>query len=157
MRAAVSSLLACALTALTVPAAHADFRIRLDVRRVVDGDTFIANGDRWRPTGFDTPEISRRNARCDREIELGKLASKAATDELKKAAVIEAEPLIDSQTGGFMRDGRGRILARVFVDGTPMQDHLYTAGLARPWSGPPEPKPDWCDGQPLFKKARVSD
>ena len=148
-------IILCALVLSThclLATAQPEGRVRLEVRRVVDGDTLIANGDRWRPTGFDAPETSRRNARCEREIELGKRATQTLAAALAVEGMVEAEPEIDRQTGGFKRDRSGRILARVFAGGRPLESALSPLGLAQKWAGPPEPKPNWCKDQPLFER-----
>jgi len=107
------------------------------VERVVDGDTFWADGVKYREAGIDTPETSddpRHGYKCEAERRLGELAA------------IEAEALLGGRKVWIKPTGRhdyyGRPLVRTRITkGKWYDDHMIRARLAAPWRGR---KHKWC-------------
>ncbi|MDG1825964.1 MAG: thermonuclease family protein [Henriciella sp.] len=106
--------------------------------RVVDGDTFRANGDKIRLIGWDTPEEGRTR-KCDAERELGRKATAAAKQLIENA-----------ETVSFIFEGRDRYdraLAHVALNAsTDIGAALEAQGLAQRWDyDAGDRKPVWCD------------
>ncbi|MFN3624418.1 MAG: thermonuclease family protein [Hyphomicrobium sp.] len=104
--------------------------------KAVDGDTVDAAGDRWRLTGFDTPET--RFAKCAREWMLGIVAKNRLQRLVDGAARIE----IHARRG---RDKHGRGLGALMIDGEDAAGIMVREGLARPYSGRGK-RGSWCGG-----------
>ena len=101
---------------------------------VIDGDTFrLASGERIRIAGIDAPETQERQAKCRREIALG------------KSATADARALLDGQYVTVVRVGRSynRTVARVSLGGRDVGAELVRIGAARWWPRG-EGRPDWC-------------
>lgn len=101
--------------------------------RVIDGDTFVALGERIRIADIDTPEVE---GRCPAETAL---AARATTRmrALLNAGPFELHPL----ASGRDEDRYGRKLRIVTRAGRSLGDQMVAEGLARTWSGRREP---WC-------------
>lgn len=100
--------------------------------QVVDGDTVIVNGTRYRAANYDTPEFDPL-AQCDAEVRL----AQRATERLRQ---LSREGLTVEPTG--RRGGHDRPLARfVLEDGTDVADIMVGEGLAVYWGNG---TPDWC-------------
>lgn len=113
---------------------------------VVDGDTLHDNGRNqdYRLFAIDTPETER--AKCDAEKALGYVAAARVGELLAAATTIVARPGWDPRgRDRWPRDGFGRRIAVVELDGVSLGDTLLAEGLARPYSGK-GPHPDWCAG-----------
>lgn len=98
--------------------------------RVIDGDTFVLDGEKVRVENIDAPEI--RPCRCQAECDLGYRAKAFTERFLVGEIVLERIP---------RRDRYGRTLARVRVGDVDLGEALIAAGLARPWEGRRRP---WC-------------
>lgn len=101
--------------------------------RVIDGDTFVALGERIRVADIDTPEVE---GRCPAEIALAARAT-GRMRELLNAGPFELHPL----SSGPDEDQYGRKLRIVTRGGRSLGDQLVAEGLARTWSGRREA---WC-------------
>lgn len=101
--------------------------------RVIDGDTFVARGERIRVADIDTPE---REGRCAYETRLAARAT-ARMRALLAAGPFELHPI----ASGRDEDRYGRKLRIVTRGGRSLGDQLVAEGLARTWSGRREP---WC-------------
>lgn len=102
---------------------------------VIDGDTFILQGQTIRLAGIDTPEIG--GARCDDERARGKAA------EARLHQLLNAGQVALVRMGDRDRDRYDRLLRDAEVNGQSVSDRLVAEGLARPWRGAKEP---WCPG-----------
>lgn len=91
-----------------------------DVRpyRVIDGDTFEVDGEKFRIRGMDTPEMKAKNPR---ERELAQIAK----TELDRLLVTGYEV---KRTG---KDKYGRTVAEVFIGGRDISEIMVERGLAR--------------------------
>ena len=125
-------LIATALALLTVPSA-----VAADGLRVVDGDTIHLNGMPIRLLHIDTPETW--SPRCQRELELGMVATK------------RLEELLDGHEVTYQATGYdrfGRVLARVYADGVDVSEVLLREGHALPYVPGPHAKAKrlatWC-------------
>lgn len=101
---------------------------------VIDGDTFrLASGERIRIAGIDAPETRQGQARCRREIELG------------KTATARARALLDGRSVTVVRVGRSydRTVARVSLGGRDVAAELVRIGAARWWPRG-KARPGWC-------------
>lgn len=113
----------------------ASFAMCSAIRRndcVIDGDTFILEGDRIRIADIDAPET--HPARCAQEERLGTAATRRLRELLNKGPF------------SLLRDGRdedryGRKLRTVVRDGGSLGGVLVAEGLARRWTGHRRP---WC-------------
>lgn len=105
-------------------------KVRIEI---IDGDSFVLDGETIRLQGIDAPEIG--GARCLAEKLLGRQAKQYLQSRLLPGARIDVERL-DT-------DKYGRTLARVRVDGRDLADDLVDQGLAMPYNGR---KTDWCGG-----------
>lgn len=100
--------------------------------QVVDGDTVIVNGTRYRAANYDTPEFDPL-AHCDAEVRL----AERATNRLRR---LSREGLTVQPTG--RRGGHDRPLAHfILEDGTDVADIMVGEGLAVYWGNG---TPDWC-------------
>jgi len=100
--------------------------------QVVDGDTVIIDGTRYRAANYDTPEFDPM-AGCDAEVRL----AQRATDRLRQLA---RDGLTVEPTG--RRGGHDRPLARfILSDGTDVADIMVRENLAVYWGNG---TPDWC-------------
>lgn len=115
------------------------------ITRIIDGDTVVVSAP-WLPDplkkelairvyGVDTPEKGFR-AKCTKEGELGKSATKFTQKILSEAKNIQIE-LRDWDKYG------GRVLGNVIVDGKSLRDLLIANGFAREYYG--EAKQSWCN------------
>ncbi len=93
-----------------------------DYLRIVDGDTFVISGEKFRIEGIDTPEI---HGKCLFEEIVAEQAKVRLTKLLSRRAVHVM------RTG---KDKYGRTLARVEVDHKDIGDVLMKEGLARKWT-----------------------
>jgi len=99
------------------------------VMRVIDGDTVqLANGDRLRYIGIDTPEFGHRN----REIRKMALIAKKFNEKL-----VAGKDLI-LEYDAEKRDRYGRLLAYAYLkDGTFVNGELVKQGYAQIMTVPP--------------------
>ncbi len=122
------------------------------VLRVIDGDTFVINGEVIRIANIDAPEMPPR-ARCASEAQRARAATESLADILGVGR--EGRPHLEREG----RDRYGRTLARVgFVSGfVDAGDIMVERGHARRWTGRRE---SWCDGdrqsQPRFNGTPVA-
>ncbi len=100
---------------------------------VIDGDTIDVDGERYRLTGFDTPETYR--AECESE----KLRGDQATVRMRALVRAASEIRLDAQ---HSRDKYGRGLGTLSVDGEDVGDILIREDLARRYSG--GQRYSWC-------------
>lgn len=100
--------------------------------QVVDGDTVIVNGTRYRAANYDTPEFDPL-AHCEAEVRL----AQRATDRLRE---LSRNGLTIEPSG--RRGGHNRPLARfILEDGTDVADIMVRENLAVYWGNG---TPDWC-------------
>jgi len=113
------------------------------VDRVVDGDTFELNNPKptveviiksHRIIGIDTPESTKRHAKCQKEIELGLKAKKFSQAFLKG----EVEILYFGKL-----DMYGRHLVSVRKNDRDLAEELVKSGLAVFYDG--GTKKSWCN------------
>lgn len=99
------------------------------VKRVIDGDTILlANGEKVRYIGIDTPEINHST----KGAEPFGLEAKEANEQLVEGKRVRLEFDVER------RDRYGRLLAYVFLeDGTFVNGWLVEHGLARARAYPP--------------------
>ncbi len=119
------------------------------VVRVVDGDTIVANVEVWprvliktsvRLAGVDTPESSRRFAKCDEERVLGVKAKQYVRDLIKPGdPIIVVNPKLGKYAGRVVADIKYQ---QFFANYADLAELLKTAGFARPYDG--GKKSDWC-------------
>jgi micrococcal nuclease len=114
------------------------------VDRVVDGDTFELNNPKptvevviksHRIIGIDTPESTKRHAKCQKEIELGLKAKKFSQAFLKG----EVEILYFGKL-----DMYGRHLVSVRKNDRDLAEELVKSGLAVFYDGGTKIK-NWCN------------
>ncbi len=113
---------------------------------VVDGDTLHDNRRNvdYRLHGVDTPETVR--GLCPAEKAMGEAAAARVGELLAGAGEIVALPGWDPRgRDKWPRDGFGRRIAVIELDGVSLGETLLAEGLARPYSGS-GPRPDWCAG-----------
>lgn len=104
------------------------------VVHVIDADTFrLEDGLKIRIAGIDAAETRSGQAKCAREIAIGK----AATERVKA--------MIEGRRVTYHRVGRSydRAVAKVWFKGLDLGETLVAIGAARPWPRG-KPKPDWC-------------
>ena len=112
--------------------------------RVVDGDTMWCERRRIRLAGFDAPEPHKNRAKCPREVRLGREAQEHLTQLLKQHGDGNWKLVFANSLDSF-----GRPLAKLLVNGVPVQDKLIPNGLAQRWDNPDkDPKPTWCPPSP---------
>lgn len=108
----------------------------------VDGDTVKCDGRSLRDmgdgapfvSGYDTPEIGR-NAKCDRENALGKIAKH------RMAELLQTPGLTVEDSGEIDRFDRPLVVLRL-PDGRTIGNVLLAEGLAVEWR--PGRDVDWC-------------
>jgi endonuclease YncB( thermonuclease family) len=108
----------------------------------VDGDTVKCDGQNLRDMGdgapfvlgYDTPEIGR-NANCERENQLGKIAKR------RMAELIRTQGLIIEDSGEVDRYDRPLVVLRL-PDGRTIGSVMLAEGLAVQWR--PGGDFDWC-------------
>lgn len=104
--------------------------------RVVDGDTYEAQGERIRLIGWDTPETGK-HAKCEQEAKWGKLATAKAREIIQ-----------DAETVSFQFEGRDRYdraLAHVRINAhEDLGEMMQAEGMAQLWNYPRDRKPQWC-------------
>lgn len=107
---------------------------------VVDADTVEQAGQRWRLTGFDTPEIHR--AKCAAERERGiNAAARLIALLAERGGVLTPE--INGR-GRLRRDKFGRTLGTLaFGDGVQWAALAVSEGYAVAWDGRGR-QPSWC-------------
>ncbi len=123
------------MAAVTRPAAPARPAVAGErVARVIDGDTVqMADGERVRLMGFDTPEKPPR-AECPAE------ANRAAQATARLQS-LSRNGLVLARAG---RDRYGRTLAAASTpDGRDVAETMIAAGLAKPYHGR-GPRGGWC-------------
>ena len=99
---------------------------------VIDGDTFIYQGQKIRVANIDAPET--HPARCESEAEKGKAATMRLLGLLNEGSFRLAS--IDRD-----RDVYGRLLRIPYRDGESLGAILVEEGLARPYGNGRQP---WC-------------
>ncbi|RKQ68928.1 endonuclease YncB(thermonuclease family) [Litorimonas taeanensis] len=110
------------------------------VDRVVDGDTFWAEGIKYRLVDIDTPETSadkRHGYKCDAERRLGELAT-AEAEILLLNRKVWIKP-----SGSDDRYGRKLVKVR-YAYGQWYGEHMIKSRLAARWQGR---KHAWCKTQ----------
>jgi len=107
-----------------------------DQIQVVDGDTVHIDGKNVRLVGFDTPETTFGEYRCDPELEWGKRAAARLNEILDSANTIDIR---------YRKrpDRYKRPLALLKVDGRNVGQTLIRERLAVRYNGS-GPKMDWC-------------
>lgn len=116
----------------TATFAHAEYLDSSDIY-MIDGDTAKVAGQKFRLTGFDTPETYR--PKCDFESALGDRATQRARQLVRDAGTVNLVVLPG-------KDKYGRGLAQLYIHGTNIGDILISHGLARPYSG--GRRQSWC-------------
>ena len=114
--------------------------LRVGPLRIIDGDTFVTEGETIRIANIDAPELSP-GSECLAEANLAEVA-KRELDQILGASWAGTGsgvlPVID-RSG---RDRYDRTLARVAsVDGKDVGEELITRGVAVRWTGK---RADWC-------------
>lgn len=102
------------------------------VNCVVDGDTFLYRGAKYRVADINTPEVSE--PACAREAELGAAATERLHALLNQGA-------FTLETTGRDRDRYGRLLRVVTRGGESLGGVLVREGLAEEWRGY---RGSWC-------------
>ena len=125
---------------LLIAAAPLPGNYKLDVKRVVDGDTINGTVAIWpnlkvkisvRVLGVDTPEM---RGKCKAEKRLAREAKAFVV-----AFLAGKQPFLTNiQLGSFA----GRVVGTVTVDGVDIADALVGAGLGRPYFG--GHREGWC-------------
>lgn len=116
-----------------------------EVTRVIDGDTVAFHApflpEPLKPElsvrifGVDTPEKSWR-AECEKERELGEIASSFTTNALEKSDNVQIAIMSWDKYGG-------RVLGDIILDGQSLRRMLIEMGYARAYFG--DKKESWCD------------
>jgi endonuclease YncB( thermonuclease family) len=114
-----------ALLLLAIPASAAVSSVR-----VIDGDTFVIDGETVRIEGVDAPELHR--AKCLAERMLAQQAKQALT------GILDRCPVSLDRHG---RDRYGRTVARVTACGRDVGTALMVGQVAAPWE---HHAVDWC-------------
>lgn len=108
------------------------------ISKVVDGDTYWANGVKYREVDMDTPETNnnpKHGYKCDAERRLGELAKSEAE------AVLLNRKIWIKPTGKWDRYDRPLVKAR-FGQGNWYGEHMIKMRLAAKWQGR---KHRWCE------------
>jgi endonuclease YncB( thermonuclease family) len=124
---ATTSLLACS------PAMYPHVAAGL---QMIDGDTIVWRGERWRLANHDAPEIV---GHCARERELAWRAKRRLEELLRGPYTLQRVPCWH----GYARDRYGRRCAIVRVGGKDVADVLIAEGLAVKFPQPSRHRP-WC-------------
>lgn len=114
------------------------------ITKIIDGDT-VAFEANFLPSplkkelsvrvyGVDTPEKGFR-AKCNKENDLGQLATKFTSNAVNKAKVRQVVVMDWDKYGG-------RVLGDVLLDGKSLRDMLIKNGYAREYYG--DAKQSWC-------------
>lgn len=99
---------------------------------VVDGDTFWLEGEKYRISDINTPEISSPG--CDRELALGQRATDRLVDLLNAGS-------FSLRQDGDNTDRYGRKLRTIHRGGVSLGDVMVEEGLAERWRGF---RGEWC-------------
>lgn len=114
---------------------------RIAPLRVIDGDTFEADGETIRISNIDTPEAAPR-ARCQAEAALAAVA----TRELEELLGVGFEGSASGILPTIHREGTdryGRTLAKVsLVSGGDAGEEMIKRGVAVRWAGR---RAAWCE------------
>lgn len=125
--------IACALLALSLAGgqAQADGWCRPGNSRlcVIDGDTFVMDGERIRIANIDAPEL--RRAQCGARRRLAIVARSQLAELLESGPVVI---MPGHPATGRLRDRNGRALALIRVRGREVGEAMIKANLARPWA-----------------------
>jgi endonuclease YncB( thermonuclease family) len=129
------SRIAATCLALALSGAASAEPIERDQIEVVDADTVRIGGELVRLVGFDAPETTVGQYRCDAELERGRRARQAAggNSRLRHARHQYRKH----------RDRYGRLLALLKVNSQNVGRVLITESLAVRYKGS-GPKMDWC-------------
>jgi endonuclease YncB( thermonuclease family) len=100
---------------------------------VIDGDSFILQGETIRLAPIDAPELG--NAKCARERALGERAERRL-HQLLNAGLVKLE-----RSELRNQDRFGRLLRDAVVNGRSVSEQLLEEGLAQRWEGQ---HTDWC-------------
>lgn len=118
-------IVALLLTASGAEAGHRVFR-------VIDGDTLVlGNGDNVRLRGVNSPELGE--AAADAATDFARSFAEGREAELDHGKGVDGQPLPPA------RDGYGRLLADVVVDGQSLSEALLREGHAHVFVIPPTP------------------
>ncbi len=101
---------------------------------VVDGDTIVVGGERWRLEGIDAPPIfgfSSTKPHCALEGLLGALAKQHLEQLVREAASRQALGVEVLRK----REKFGRQMVRIFSDDRSIADMMVEEGLARRYNG----------------------
>lgn len=128
--AAILLALIWSASALAIPICGSGKRVNC----IVDGDTWWQAGVKYRHSTINTPETSKRHAKCNLEIRRGKQAT-------KRLQQLTAKGFRTQPTG---RKGRyGRALATIILpDGREAGAALVSEGLAKVYRSPGYK--EWC-------------
>ena len=112
------------IMALLLVAADGPSPREATVKSVYDGDTFtLETGDKVRVSGINTPEL--------RPLEDYGVEAREATETFVSGKNVTLS------YGSVERDGYGRLVAWVEVEGEPLAEHLLSLGLAHVFLIPP--------------------
>lgn len=115
---------------------------RVGPLRIIDGDTFVSEGETIRIANIDAPELSP-GSECLAEANLAEVA-KRDLDQILGASWAGTGSAIIPRIERAGRDRYGRTLARVgSVDGKDVGEELIARGVAVRWTGK---RADWCAG-----------
>jgi endonuclease YncB( thermonuclease family) len=113
---------------------------RVGPLRVIDGDTFVSEGETIRIANIDAPKLSP-GSECLAEANLAAVA-KRELDQILGASWAGTGSAIIPRIERSGRDQYGRTLARVgSVDGKDVGEALVAKGVAVRWTGK---RADWC-------------
>ncbi len=119
-------------------------QIILGAVTVVDGDTLHDNrrNQDYRLYGIDAPETLR--AKCEAERALGQAAAARVAELVAAGTVVTGFPGWNPDgRDQWPRDGFGRRIGRIEIDGVDLGATLLAEGLARPYFDG-DARPDWC-------------
>lgn len=117
--------------------------------KVIDGDTVIVGGQRWRLEGIDAPSIGGR-AHCPDENALG-MRAKARLEQLLAEGARRSCLHVDILDLG---EKYKRKLVRIFVDGVDVRETLISEGLAQIYDGHGS-RPVFCQCSILMELRRL--
>ena len=127
--------IAVAVALLSAPA------VALDVRAVIDGDTFVMDGETIRLWGIDAPELSG-------DCRFEGVFARSALQTLIQAGGVTCELPPDGQD----RDG-WRLVRQCWVNGQDVAAELVASGLAVDW--PRDSGGAYADEQDAARRARI--